>query len=97
MIAEHADTVAAVVRAVVKTQKSLKADVSLATTVGARLFPAREAALIADLIRRDLPYYDATVSREFVAGLTEFQRNVGLIRGRPAYEDVVATQFATYW
>jgi ABC-type nitrate/sulfonate/bicarbonate transport system substrate-binding protein len=97
MIKDHPSEVGAAVRAIVKTQKALKADVSLATMVGKKLFPEHEAGLIAELIRRDLPYYDATVSREFVAGMTEFQRNVGLIKGNPKYEDVVATQYAGLW
>lgn len=97
MIKDHPQVVAGCVRAIVKTQKALKADVSLATKVGKKLFPDHEAGLIAELIRRDLPYYDATVSREFVDGMTEFQRNVGLIKGTPRYEDVVATEFSKYW
>ncbi len=97
MIKDNPEAVAGAVRAIVKTQNALKADVSLATKVGEKLFPEYEASLIADLIQRDLPYYDATVSREFVEGMTEFQRNVGLIKGHPKYEDVVATQFAQYW
>jgi ABC-type nitrate/sulfonate/bicarbonate transport system substrate-binding protein len=97
MIKDHPSAVAGAVRAIVKTQKALKADVSLATKVGQKLFPEHEAGLIAELIRRDLPYYDATVSREFVAGMTEFQRNVGLIKGNPKYEDVVATQYVDLW
>ena len=97
MIKDHPDAVAGAVRAIVKTQKALKADVSLATKVGRKLFPEHEAGLIAELIRRDLPYYDAKVTPDFVAGMTEFQRNVGLIQGNPTYEDVVATQFAKYW
>lgn len=97
MIKDHPDAVAGMVRAIVKTQKALKADVSLATKVGKKLFPEHEASLIAELIRRDLPYYDAAVSPEFVAGMTEFQRNVGLIKGHPKYEDVVATDVVKYW
>ena len=97
MIKDHPNEVGAAVRAIVKTQNALKADVSLATKVGKKLFPEHEAGLIAELIRRDLPYYDATVSEEFVAGMTEFQRNVGLIKGHPKYEDVVATQYVKYW
>jgi len=97
MIKDHPDKVAAAVRAIVKTQKALKADVSLATKVGKKLFPEHEATLIEELIRRDLPFYDATVSPEFVAGMTEFQRNVGLIKGHPKYEDVVAVEFASLW
>lgn len=97
VIERDPDAVAAAVRALVRTQEALRADVSLATQVGRKLFPAAEADLIAELIRRDLPYYDASISREFVAGMTEFQRNVGLLKGDVAYEDVVATRFSQYW
>ncbi len=97
MLADQPEAVAGAVRAIVKTQKALKADVSLATKVGKKLFPEYEASLIADIVQRDLPYYDAAISPEFVAGMTEFQRNVGLIKGHPKYEDVVATQVTKYW
>ena len=68
-----------------------------AAAVGNKLFPPSEAALITDLIRRDLPYYDATLSREFVAGMSRFARQQGILGGEVAYEDVVATQFAPLW
>ncbi len=97
MLKDHPEAVAGAVRAIVKTQKALKADVSLATKVGKKLFPEYEASLIADIVQRDLPFYDASISPEFVAGMTEFQRNVGLIKGHPTYEDVVATQVTKYW
>lgn len=97
MIAEHPQAVAAAVRALVKTQQALKADISLATKVGRKLFPAEEAELIADVVARDLPYYDASISREFVDGMTKFQRHMGLLQGEVAYEDVVAAQFAPQW
>jgi ABC-type nitrate/sulfonate/bicarbonate transport system substrate-binding protein len=97
MIEAHPDAVAAAVRALVKTQQALKADVSLATKVGRKLFPAEEAALIADVVARDLPYYDASVRREFVAGKVEFQMHMGLLKEPVAYEDVVATQFSQFW
>lgn len=97
MIRDNPNAVAGAVRAIVNTQKALKADVSLATKVGKKLFPEYEASLIADIVKRDLPYYDAKVTPEFVAGMTEFQRAVGLIKGHPKYEDVVATQFSKYW
>src|SRR5262249_9033789 len=51
---------AAAVRAMVKTHAALKADPTRATAIGRKLFPPSEAELIAELIRRDLPYYDAT-------------------------------------
>ena len=97
MIERDPEAVAAAVRALVKTQEALKADVSLATKVGKKLFPAAEADLIAQIVKRDLPYYDASISREFVAGMVEFQQHVGLLKAPVAYEDVVATQFSKYW
>jgi ABC-type nitrate/sulfonate/bicarbonate transport system substrate-binding protein len=97
LIARAPDKVAAAVRAIVKTQAALKTNVERASEVGAKLFPPSEAALIAELIRRDLPYYDAALSPAFVSGMTEFARSQGLLAGRVAYEDVVATQFSPLW
>src|SRR5206468_1854323 len=62
-------TAAAAVRAIEKTHAALGQDVSLATGIGRKLFPPFEAELIAELIRRDLPYYDTTISRDFVSGM----------------------------
>jgi NitT/TauT family transport system substrate-binding protein len=97
LIARSPDTVAAAVRAIVKTQAALKANVACASEVGKKLFPEAEAALIAELIRRDLPFYDATLSRDFIAGMTAFARSQGVLDGEAAYEDVVAAQFAPLW
>jgi len=97
LIARSPETVAAAVRAIVKTQAALKADVSRAGEVGRKLFPPAEAALIVELIRRDLPYYDATLSREFTAGMTAFLRGQGVLEGEVPYEQIVATQFAPLW
>jgi len=97
LIVELPDVAAAAVRAIVKTQAALKADPSRATEVGQKLFPPSEAELIADLIRRDLPFYDAALSPEFVAGMNRFCRAAGILKGDPAYDRVVATQSASFW
>jgi ABC-type nitrate/sulfonate/bicarbonate transport system substrate-binding protein len=97
VIARDPEAVAAAVRALVKTQEALKADVSIATKVGHALFPASEAELIADVVERDLPFYDPSISREFVAGMTEFQRHMGLLSGDISYDEIVATRFRQYW
>jgi NitT/TauT family transport system substrate-binding protein len=94
LIARSPEIAAAAVRAVVKTQAVLRDDVSLATGVGRKLFPPQEAELIAELIRRDLPYYDAKITPEFVAGMNAFARAMGILGGEVPYERVVATQFA---
>ena len=88
---------AAAVRAIVKAQAALRQDVELAREVGRKLFPASEADLIADIVRRDLPYYDAAITPAFVAAMTQFSRDVGILAGHPSYEDVVATQFSDLW
>jgi NitT/TauT family transport system substrate-binding protein len=88
---------AAAVRAIVKTQKALRENVALAAEVGRKLFPPGEAELIVELVRRDLPYYDAAITPAFVRAMTQFSRDVGILNGSPAYEDVVATRFHDLW
>lgn len=97
LVEQHPEAAAGAVRAVVKTQQALKADPSRATGVGRRLFPPEEAELIAELIRRDTPFYEATISEEAVAGLNQFAQDVGLLSGPVPYEQVVATGFMHLW
>ena len=85
------DAAAAAVRAVVAAQAALKADPSLATRAARRLFPAAELALIAELVRRDAPYYDAAISEASLRALNAFARATGLLSREPAYEEVVAS------
>ncbi len=85
------------VRAVVAAQRALRVDPSQGSEVGRRLFPADEAGLIEDLVRRDAPYYSAAISPDSVASLNEFCRNLGLLDGEATYEQVVASQFAHLW
>jgi ABC-type nitrate/sulfonate/bicarbonate transport system substrate-binding protein len=88
---------AAAVRAIVKTQAALKADPRRAAAVGDRLFPPEAAALIAELIRRDRPYYDASISPEFVSQMNRFTRDLGILAGDVGYDAVVARRFADLW
>ncbi len=97
MIEDDPDACAAAVRALVKTHRALKEDVSLATEVGKKLFPDNEASLIADLVARDLPYYDAAISPEFIHGMSTFSRAMGLITEDVGYDQAVATQFSELW
>jgi NitT/TauT family transport system substrate-binding protein len=97
LIERSGETAAAAVRAMVKAQAALKANVARATEIGRKLFPPSEAELIAELIRRDLPYYDASISPGFVAGMNQFSRDVGILKGDVPYERVVATQFSHLW
>ena len=97
MIDDEPDACAAAVRALVKTQKALREDVSLATEVGEKRFPETEAGLIAQVVERDLPFYTAAITEDFVVGMNKFQKDVGLVTGDFKYEQVVATQFMSEW
>ena len=97
LIARAPDAAAGAIRAIVKTHRALKQDVARATAVGRKLFPPAEAELIAELIRRDLPYYDASISETFVAGMNRFARDAGVLKGDVPYAQVVATQFRALW
>jgi len=97
LIERSPETAAAAVRAIVKTQAALKNDVSLATGIGRKLFPPEEAELIAELIHRDLPYYEAKITPEFVAGMNDFARVMGILKDDVRYDHLVATQLSELW
>lgn len=97
LIADSPDAAAAAVRALVKTQRALSEDPQRAAEVGKALYPPEEAGLIATLIERDVPYYDPRVPEPVVASMNQFARDIGLLTGPVAYEDVVAVQFSHLW
>jgi NitT/TauT family transport system substrate-binding protein len=92
LIERSPETAAAAIRALAQTHAALKRDLSLATAVGRKLFPPSEAELIAELIRRDLPYYDTMIPKEFVAGMNRFARDLGILVTDVPYEKIVAPQ-----
>ncbi len=91
------DVVTAAVRALVAAQQALKQDPARATAVGRKLFPEAEAGLIAELIRRDAPFYDPAISKRSVEALNSFARDLGILSGAPRYDQVVAAQFQPLW
>lgn len=97
MIAHAPEAVAAAVRAIVHTQHTLKAHPERAREVGERLFPPAEAAMIAEVIRRDLPFYDPIISAESVSRLNQFAQDLALLPSPVPYEQVVATRFRHLW
>jgi ABC-type nitrate/sulfonate/bicarbonate transport system substrate-binding protein len=96
-IQREPECVASAVRAVVKAQKALRADPSLAREVGRRKFPAEAARLITRIVERDVPFYDPVISEEAVAGLNGFARAIGHLPGPAAYDQVVAVGFRDLW
>jgi NitT/TauT family transport system substrate-binding protein len=97
LIEEQPQVAAGAVRAIVKAQQALKADPSLATGIAERLFPAEEIPLIAGLIARDAPFYDAGIAPEAIDGLNKFAKASGLIADTVPYERLVATQLHSFW
>ncbi len=96
-IERESECVGAAVRAIVRAQKALRADPSLAEEVGRRKFPADAAALIARVVQRDAPFYDPVISEEAVIGLNRFAQSVGHLSGPVPYEQVVAVRYRNLW
>ena len=96
-IAREPEAVDAAVRAIVKVQKALRADPTLAREVGARKFPPDSAALIAAVVERDAPFYDPAISEEAIQRLNAFAQSVGQLTGPVPYEQVVATRCCRLW
>jgi NitT/TauT family transport system substrate-binding protein len=96
-IDEHPEVAAGAVRAIVRAQRALKGDPSLATKIADRLFHDEEVPLIADLLARDAPFYDAHISPEAVDGLNKFAHHIGLFSEPISYDRLVASQFRRFW
>lgn len=97
LAAESPEIVSAAVRAIVRAQRTLRQDTSLAGKVADGLFPPMEAGLIAGLIERDLPYYDPAISDTAVAGLQDFARRAALPGAGGSFAEAVVREFAAMW
>lgn len=96
-IAREPEAVAAAVRAIVKAQQALRADPKLAREVGERKFPPDAAALIANVVARDVEFYDPAISQEAVEKMNRFAQSIGHLSGPVAYDRVVAVRFRDLW
>ena len=97
LVREQPEVAAAAVRALVAAQNLLKADVSRATEVGQKRFPPRESGLIAQIVARDLPFYDAALSEQSIAAINRFAIGMSILDEDVPYSDIVATQFSHLW
>jgi ABC-type nitrate/sulfonate/bicarbonate transport system substrate-binding protein len=95
LIESNPEAVRGAVRAIAATLKALREDVSLATKAARNIFPQQETDLIAELIRRDLPFYDPMISEKTVTVMNQFCRDMGALKGMPSYTDVVAVDIMT--
>jgi NitT/TauT family transport system substrate-binding protein len=90
LLTARPDAIAAARRAIVAAHAALKRDVTLAEAVGRRIFPSEQAALITELVRRDLPFYSASIGPHAVASLNRFAREVGLLQDDGTSADILA-------
>ena len=97
LIQQSPEIAAAALRALVDAQRDLKADPRRARRVGEKRFPPRETGLIAQIVQRDLPYYEAAISEKSMAGVAGFSRALGILNEDVEYGDVVTTQFSHLW
>jgi len=89
MIREKPETAKAAIRAVKAAQRILREDPERATEAARKLFPPTEAGLIAELVRRDSPFYDPDISPKAVESMNRFALELGLLSRPVRYEDVV--------
>jgi len=89
MIEENRAAARAAIDAEKRAQRLLKEDPDRATAVGRKLFPPEEAAMIAELVRRDAPFYDADIAPRTVESMNRFAAGMGLLSKDVAYEEVV--------
>ncbi|HKY06684.1 MAG TPA: ABC transporter substrate-binding protein [Candidatus Binatia bacterium] len=91
------EAVEAAVRAIVKAQKMLRADPGLAREVGRRKFPPDAAELIANVVARDVEFYNPIISESAIEKMNRFARSVGHLSGPVSYDRVVAAGCRGLW
>jgi ABC-type nitrate/sulfonate/bicarbonate transport system substrate-binding protein len=82
---------AAAQRAIARVHAALREQPERAAGVGRKIFPPAEAGLIAELVRRDTPYYDPVITPARVSSLNAFARRMGILQGDPLHAQVVWT------
>jgi ABC-type nitrate/sulfonate/bicarbonate transport system substrate-binding protein len=91
LLQERPEVGAAAQRAIGRVHAALRQEPERAAEVGRRLFPPEQASLIAELVRRDGPYYDAAITPAAVTSLNAFARRMGILEGDPPHAQVVWT------
>ena len=97
LIREAPEAAAAAVVAISRAQSALKANPEVAFSIAESFFPAAEAAMIVDVVRRDLPFYQTAITPVAVARMNDFARHMGHLTLDVDYKDVVAVEFMHLW
>jgi NitT/TauT family transport system substrate-binding protein len=88
-VRERPEVARSAIQAVKAAQDALKKDPGRATEIGRKLFPPTEAGIIAELIRRDAPFYEPAISPASVEAMNDFATEIGLLSAPVPYQDVV--------
>jgi NitT/TauT family transport system substrate-binding protein len=88
-VRERPELARSAIQAVKAAQEALKKDPGRATEIGRKLFPPTEASMIAELIRRDAPFYEPGISPASVEAMNDFAAEIGLLSAPVPYQDVV--------
>jgi NitT/TauT family transport system substrate-binding protein len=91
LVREAPDTAAAAVRAIAATHRALTNNPDLALDVAREVFPDADAALLAAVVRRDVPFYDSSISPASVKALNRFAQNAGILTSDVPFDRVVAS------
>jgi len=97
LIKDNPASVESAMRAVCGALTALRNEPALAAKVGERLFPPQQAGMIEDVIRRDIEFYEPSISPADVEAMNEFSTAIGLLDGPASFDHVVATEFRTLW
>jgi len=96
-ISREPEAMAAAVRAIVTAQKALRADPTLARAVGLRKFPKDAAELIANVVARDVEFYQPAISDNQIVKMNRFAESVRQLTAPVNYEEVVAVNYRDLW
>jgi ABC-type nitrate/sulfonate/bicarbonate transport system substrate-binding protein len=91
LVRDSPATAGAAVRAIAATHRALADNPDLVFDVAREVFPDADAGLLAAVIRRDLPFYDSSISPASVKALNRFARNAGILKSDVPFARVVAT------
>jgi len=97
LIKDNRAAVESAMRAVRSTQIALRNEPALAAKVGEQLFPRQQADMIEDVVRRDIEFYEPSISPADVEAMNGFSAAIGLLDEPAAFEQVVATEFTSIW
>jgi NitT/TauT family transport system substrate-binding protein len=54
-------------------------------------------ARLAEIVRRDLPFYDASIAAPSITAINSFAREMGVLASDVPYDQIVAMQSRHFW